>query len=188
MGGGNLVHALEYHAIDQSLKGQFVYSYWINLFSYIIQKRTGLNAEEYAAQQVFPQLGITDQDYKWDTNFEGEPHSGFGLHMTVEAMAKLGMLYLQNGKAGESVNVVGKDWIDKSTRGGEGHPFYGYLWYVVVPEQIYCASGFGGQKICVDKCNDRVLAVASDNYLGDFLGSPSAVIDLVHGLSFSEPI
>ena len=182
MGGGNLGHSLEYHAIDQSLNGRFEYNYWINLFSYIIHKRTGLNAEEYAAQQVFPHLGITDQDYKWDSNFDGEPQSGFGLHMTVEAMAKLGMLYLQNGKAGKSVNVVGKDWIDKSTRGGEGHPGYGYLWYVY-PEQGFCASGFGGQKICVYEYNDRVLAMASDYWF-----QSSAVIDLVHALSFSEPI
>lgn len=136
-------------------------------------------------QQVFPHLGITEQDYKWDTNFDGEPYSGFGLYMTIEAMAKLGMLYLQNGKASESINVVDEDWINRSTRGDEGHHFYGYLWRVTVPGQLYCATGFGGQYTCVDKYHDRVLAMASDK----LSLVPGAVFDLVKALSsFSEPI
>ena len=38
------------------------------------------------------------EDIAWMSDFQGRPFGGFGLYLTPRNMAKLGQLYLQNGK------------------------------------------------------------------------------------------
>lgn len=131
--------------------------------SSILKARTGLHADGYAERHLFGPLGITN--YRWIANDEGHPHTGGGLHLTSRDMMKFGQLFLQNG-VWEGEQVVPAEWVDLSTRRHYTFPQpagvvrktlgYGYLWWIWGPDpagsggqEIFAASGFGGQYIIV---------------------------------------
>ena len=157
--------SLTYHVLDPSLEGTYHYVPAANIFSYMIQERTGMTPEEFAVDQVFTRLGITKDDYNWHTNEEGLTLGLHGLYMTTHAYSKLGMLYLQGGMINENERLVEQSWIDRTFTVGDENadvPF-GYLWWID-GDSIYCSKGFGGQRMCINTANDRVIVVMSDNY------------------------
>jgi CubicO group peptidase (beta-lactamase class C family) len=64
--------------------------------SAIITKLTGERLVDYLRPRLFDPLGI-DQTY-WRQSSEGIDEGYTGLHVTTEAIAKLGQLHLQNGQ------------------------------------------------------------------------------------------
>ncbi|MEM8908384.1 MAG: hypothetical protein AAGD05_11105, partial [Bacteroidota bacterium] len=53
--------------------------------------------------------------YFWDKTLNGVPKAGWGLHMKMADMAKLGYLMLNHG-IWKGKQVVPKYWVDQSTR------------------------------------------------------------------------
>lgn len=86
------------------------------------------------------------------------------LHLTAREMAKLGYLYLSEGRW-DGRQLVPAAYVRDSRReqspGGPpaGAP-YGYLWWIG-PNGSYAASGFGGQGIQVSPRRDVVVAFAT---------------------------
>ena len=105
-GGQSFVDSLTHHLLDPSRSGNtFEYLLGGNILSYAIKERTRMTPEEFAQTQIFPLLGIQEQDYLWQKNREGVSFAWHGMFMTVWAMAKLGMLYLQHSTA-KAVRLV----------------------------------------------------------------------------------
>lgn len=133
-----------------------------------------MTPEEFANDRVFPMLGISAEDYQWQVNRDGMPYAWHGLFMTVHAMAKLGMLYLQYGRASMNDTIVNENFVLESTRGTDkdkGGYGYGYgLWSKEGDNKYparatrYCAQGLIHNLICVDENLKRVLAIPSDNF------------------------
>ncbi len=95
----------------------------------------------------------------------GGGHSGAGLFINTEDMARFGLLFLNNGRWKEE-QVLSESWIQKATTSSEPNVNYGYMWWLNkkgsrhwegLSESIYYAAGFGGNFIVVDKENDLVV-------------------------------
>ena len=140
------------------------------LMSSMLKNRTGLHADGYAEKYLFKPLDIS-RCY-WFKNREGHPHTGGGLNLLSQDMAKFGQLYLNNGEW-EGQQVVPAHWVEESVQkhvdlGGEesGVIGYGYLWWILSPdpdgpgkELIYAAMGFRAQYIFVVPEHDMVVVV-----------------------------
>ena len=83
------------------------------LISAMLKSRTGLHAAEYAERHLFAPLGI--KDYFWVGNLDGHTHAGGGLSLTARDTAKLGQLYLDGGRWGDT-QVVPEAWVRESCR------------------------------------------------------------------------
>jgi CubicO group peptidase (beta-lactamase class C family) len=62
-----------------------------HVLSAILQQTTGMNTRDFAEQELFKPLGISNVN--WDTDASGIPIGGWGLQLHHD-MAKLGYLYL----------------------------------------------------------------------------------------------
>lgn len=144
---------------------KFVYnSGATELLSYLIKKGTGKQAHEYASEQLFAPLGITDT--YWKTTPTGLADTEGGLYLAARDLAKLGYLYLHDGvwdgkrllpegwvKASTSPQVDTRPGVDRSRR-------YGYQWWVLPygkdGSYAYAALGYGGQRLIVVPEHDLI--------------------------------
>ena len=95
----------------------------------------------------------------------GGGHSGGGIFISTEDMARFGLLFLNNGEwNGE--RLLSSEWIEKATFPSQPNVNYGYLWWLNkkgdrhwdgLSESIYYAAGFGGNFIVIDEENDIVI-------------------------------
>ncbi len=130
------------------------------LLSSILKNSIGVHADVYAARKLFPLLEI--RSYRWYRNADGHPHTGGGLFLRPMDMAKLGLLYLQDGKW-NGVQVVPEAWVKESVtrqvsfKDASGFETgYGYLWWILKPDPrdpsgqpVYAAYGYMGQYVFV---------------------------------------
>ena len=141
-----------------------------NLLSFILQELTGQSMAEYLQPRLFDPLGIT-QPY-WIVTEDGANRGGGGLHLTPREMAKIGLLYLNDGQWGNR-QIVSREWVAQSTRphaSGDsflsgvniGHGPYGFHWWVadVAGRPAFAAQGYGGQLIYVVPDLDLVVVTA----------------------------
>ncbi len=89
----------------------------------------------------------------------GGGHSGAGLFISTEDMARFGMLFLNNGQWKDQ-RLISEGWIKKATAPSVPNVNYGYMWWLNqngprhwegVPEHVFYAAGFGGNFIVVDQ-------------------------------------
>ena len=95
----------------------------------------------------------------------GGGHSGAGIFINTEDMARFGLLFLNNGKW-NSQQLLSEAWISEATTPSAPNPNYGYMWWLNnkgdrhwegLSEDIYYAAGFGGNFIVIDKANNLVV-------------------------------
>jgi CubicO group peptidase (beta-lactamase class C family) len=148
------------------------------LISAMLKNRTGLHAAQYAKRHLFGPLGI--KTYFWFANAEGHSHAGGGLNLTARDTAKLGQLYLNNGRW-EDAQVVPEEWVRESCSmhvdlaGPDQSPSgYGYLWWIGAPDPrgdgrqyVSIARGRFGQFIFVAPEHDMVVVILSVPREGD---------------------
>jgi CubicO group peptidase (beta-lactamase class C family) len=78
----------------------------------VLHQATGGDLLDYARSRLFSPLGIVDVG--WDEVPPGIPRGDGGLMLTPRDMAKLGYLYLREGKW-DAQQIVAADWVKKST-------------------------------------------------------------------------
>jgi CubicO group peptidase (beta-lactamase class C family) len=136
-----------------------------HLLSAIIKNTTGMNAREFANQKLFKPLGIpaVETPY-WPADAEGFSYGGYGLYLRPVDLAKLALLYLQDGKW-EGKQILPAGWVADSTRQyvqkPEG-PGYGYLWTVYPESGRYSALGMAGQQIHVYPSKNLIVVVTAE--------------------------
>lgn len=81
------------------------------LLSTIIMKTTGSDTLEFANEHLFRPLGI--EDVKWEWNSEGQPVAWARMWLEPDDMAKIGLLYLQQGRW-DGEQVIPADWVRQS--------------------------------------------------------------------------
>lgn len=122
----------------------------------VLEKATGMPLADYARQHLVAPLGMAEPSYR--------PM----LHLRTIDMAKLGQLFLDEGRW-QGRQVLPAEFVKAATRpqaaGGPpvGMP-YGYLWWIVPPEaprRTFLASGYAGQMIWVHPSADLVVAMTS---------------------------
>lgn len=109
----------------------------------------------------------------------GGGHSGAGIFINAEDMARFGLLFLNDGKW-KNDQLISSSWIKKATTSSTPNPNYGYMWWLNkkgerhwegLSENIYYAAGFGGNFIVIDKENDLVVVTRwlEPNKIGEFM-------------------
>jgi hypothetical protein len=149
----------------------------IHLLSPILQQATGMSAMAFARQNLFEPLGISET--KWESDPQGY-YNGWGdLSLHRQDMAKIGLLFLQQGQW-EGEQIVSRDWVNEATAvqmttpDGSEDP-YGYGWWLSDDpgmEGVYRAAGRLGQNIIVLPRWDMILTTTGGGFEVEDIGEP----------------
>lgn len=155
-----------------------------DVLSGILTKVTGKSLFDFATEHLFTPLGMTvaskvvlhsaEEQMQfntatdisgWVVDQKGMNPGGWGLTLSTLDMAKIGQLCL-NGGAWEGRQIVSLEWLKESTREHsrweEMQILYGYLWWIIDPEEGACAAmGDGGNIIYFNKKKELVIAISS---------------------------
>jgi CubicO group peptidase (beta-lactamase class C family) len=134
----------------------------------IINVTTGMTPLAFADQYLFGPLGISRR--AWSADPQGINFGGSNLALTPRAMAKFGLLYLNNG-TWDGEQIVSSDWVNRSSHGpATGYPqtSYGYQWWIDDSDEWYSARGYNGQFIFVVPEHDVIVVFSSDNEDGPY--------------------
>lgn len=95
----------------------------------------------------------------------GGGHSGGGIFINTEDMARFGLLFSRNG-SWEGEQIISPELIQQALQSSPANPNYGYMWWLNkkgsnqwegLPEDIFYAAGFGGNYIVIDRAKDLVV-------------------------------
>jgi CubicO group peptidase (beta-lactamase class C family) len=142
-----------------------------NLIAIILRRAVGGNIAEFAKNELFAPLQI--DRYFWAVDKDGNLPGFSGLLLTARDMAKIGLLYLQQGRWRER-QVVSEAYVRDSTRKHIDGSMpglqagYGYLWWTRPTRDgspAYFASGWQSQLILNFPDRNLVMALASGSHL-----------------------
>lgn len=131
----------------------------MHILSAIIQQATGMTELEYAQQNLFTPLGITE--VHWEADPQGYSHGWGDLFLKPPDAAKLGFLFLNQGNW-NGKQIVPSEWVQDSTKAISKTPSdsYGYGWWV--SDDSYYAFGRGGQTIKVYPQYNAIVVITAD--------------------------
>lgn len=130
------------------------------MLSAILTKVTGKSVMEYMKERFFAPLGINH--IKWELCPMGIERGGWGLHISLEGMLKIGMFLANNGQF-RGKQLIPPSYIRKMKEervSQDADAFavgYGYqLWHL--PKGLYMLSGMYGQHVIIDEKNNLIVA------------------------------
>jgi CubicO group peptidase (beta-lactamase class C family) len=153
--------------------------------SAVLTRTTGTSALDMAREELFAPLGITH--VAWPTDGDGVSHGWGDLELEPRDMAKLGYLWLHNGRW-EDRQVIPADYLAQAlTRHINVQPGidYGYgMWLYPGHSPVdFEANGTGGQRITVVPSLDMVEVTTGSDL------DANAVAQLIAGAAKSnEPL
>lgn len=104
------------------------------VISTILDRYTEEGLMAFAQTNLFQPLGISE--LKWDSTSKGIPKAGWGLHLKIQDMAKLGYLLLHKGKW-EDAQIVPEEWVARLSRNYlEANENYDYGYQVWIPKNV----------------------------------------------------
>ena len=176
----------------QAIGEQFHYStLGVHLLSNIIKVATGMDMKTFATKYLFEPLGIREvpianvydrksqeEFYKarnnrgWVKDPSGNYTAGWGLSMTTDDFAKIGVMVLNKGEY-KGQQIVSEEYINAML--AEHEEGYGYLWWIYPKDTTikiirkeystgkydsYCANGVGGSLVAVIPELNAVISMA----------------------------
>ena len=132
----------------------------------ILREKRQIGLTEYLAERILSPLGI--KNYLFEIGPEGIEKGGWGLYMSAESWAKLGILMLNNGIWGGR-RILSKKWVAESTSmqittpEGTGDYNYGYHLWVSRKSGNFLFNGMLGQNVWVCPKNNIVVSINSGN-------------------------
>jgi CubicO group peptidase (beta-lactamase class C family) len=140
------------------------------LLGYLLENAYGKSGDQIAKEKLFDPLGI--DSFEFHSNTSGMLAYASGLRLTARDMAKIGMLYVNNGMwRGEQ--IIPADWVEASLKPyleSSFTPGYGYQWWIMRFDSedgslwVPTAIGNGGQRIFIVQPYDMVVVVTAGNY------------------------
>ena len=137
------------------------------LLAGVIRNVSGMHADKFADKYLFGPLGI-DRNEWWRTK-TGLPQTHAGLRLRPRDMAKIGQLYLNNGRW-KGLQILPASWVEESIKPHFVNDRYGYAWWLdrfpfhEGSVKSYVAEGNGGQFIFVIPDLDLVVVFTGGNY------------------------
>jgi CubicO group peptidase (beta-lactamase class C family) len=156
------------------------------LLGEIIKKATGLRMDKFAAKYLFENLGI--ENYKWELIDTDIVNAWGMLEIRPRDLAKLGYLFINNGKW-KNKQIVSKEWLLNSstkhidvpiTDEAWGKLSYGYQWFLKTTEinnkiiSYFFRPGVGTQCLAVFPEYNVVLVMT-----GGYWPSDGPVIEII---------
>lgn len=160
----------------------------LHILSGILFRAAKMKTVDFANEFLFKPLGIaehknyyaksaeehvrftvekTPKENIWFADREGLGTPGYGLCLSAEDMAKIGLLCLNKGSF-DNKQIVSSEWIEEMTKpkAVESKYFrgmdYGYLWWIIDRgKKIYAAIGNSGNVIYINPEKNIVISVAS---------------------------
>jgi CubicO group peptidase (beta-lactamase class C family) len=139
------------------------------ILAWVLERAVGQPISAYAAQALWQPLGMQD-DAIWSLDQSGVELGFCCLNMTLRDYAKLGQLYLQQGRWRDE-QLLPENWVQQATRRPEpwlaaGHGFpergYGYhVWVPKDPDEEYFFNGVWGQTVWISEKHQVVIAKTS---------------------------
>jgi CubicO group peptidase (beta-lactamase class C family) len=145
----------------------------------VLSEATGMPTSEYAEEQLFGPLGMSDSTLTSDSSGEST-NVFFGLQTTCLDLARFGRLYLEGG-AVDGRRILPRSYVEASVgrSGSSLNAAYGFLWWLNrpgllrgpadpvdsggqpvsprsgqlapgAPDDVFSAQGLGGQTLLVD--------------------------------------
>lgn len=157
-----------FDAVSIKKAGKIFYYDSMNSFmlSAIVKKKTGMNMMDYLKSRLWEPLGITD--VYWELTPDGIEKGGWGLYLTVEDAAKLGQLFLNDGKWNGEV-VIPSEIIDAMLREKVDVPAwmgdydYGRHIWVGRHDNTFLFNGIFSQNILGFRNKDMLIVVNCGN-------------------------
>jgi len=125
---------------------------------------TGTRVDAWTEEKLFKPLGI--KNYFWKKSPDNEVDTEGGLYLSADDLARIGYLFLHDGKWGDK-QIVSEHWVKQSTAPVVSDIYpenetpdqgYGYQWWVPsVKPFIYACNGYGGQFLMVAPEYDLVV-------------------------------
>jgi len=147
------------------------------LLSDILQRATGQAVDEFARRYLFEFIGI--DNWRWSIGKNDVINTAHGLSMTRRDMARLGVLYLNDGRW-QGEQIVPEDWVKLSTSlktrdNADYFPYaYAYQWWrmqdaeptaaMLATNDMYTAIGLHGQFVLVIPHLDMVVVSTAENF------------------------
>ncbi|HHV60028.1 MAG TPA: serine hydrolase [Clostridiaceae bacterium] len=136
-----------------------------HLLSGVLSRASGMSTLELAQKYLFKPLNINS--VYWENDPKGFHFGGSNLFMLPVDLAKIGLLVLNGGMAGNN-RIISAEWINesmsKASIAEDGYS-YGYCWRIgnIKSEktgrnyQAYSGSGAGGQRLYIIPSLDIVM-------------------------------
>lgn len=144
-----------------------------HLISAAIQQATGITTADFARQNLFEPLGITD--VTWVTDPQGISEGSGGMALSAHDLAKLGYLVL-NGGEWDGQQIVSPEWLETvlMPRFSAASAETGYLWFtdecgVRDQHPCYFTPNAGTHLVIVP---DLDLIAVATGYYEDFINMP----------------
>lgn len=182
------IAALDFLGGRHGMTGEFQYTtLGIHILTGIIAIVSGMTTVDFANKYLFEPLSIvprkiyvapdaeahkaftvgkTPKGNIWFSDDKGVGAAGYGLCLSANEMAKIGLLCLRKGTINNSC-IVSEKWLEESTtvRLHCGEKFcnmkYGYLWWIIDEnEGSYAAIGNSGNVIYINPQRELVVAVS----------------------------
>lgn len=132
------------------------------LLASAVERVTGRQLADIAAQRLFTPLGI--EDWYWEANVDGTTLGAVALFLRPRDLAKLGQLALQNG-VWNGTQLVPAPWLAEATAphtaSSEPRFPYGYYWWVVPELGAFTALGHGGNFALVVPAQQLLVVLTS---------------------------
>jgi len=148
------------------------------LLAGIIQKVSGKNICQFAEENLFRPMGITNKEWV-DLTIKKIPAAASGLRLTSRGLLKLGILYKDNGVF-NSARIVDSNWVKASfsdhiqrpdltalnlENGAYGYQFWTYRFNIKNKTiSVIEAKGNGGQSVFICKELNLVVVITAGNY------------------------
>ncbi|GAB3280912.1 serine hydrolase domain-containing protein [Kineosporia babensis] len=179
---GNIMRGFLRLPPDQEPGTVFAYNQPCSMaLAQIVQRTSGQGLLEYLRPRLFEPLGVHDDALGWIKDEQGREIGFSGFHAPTEVLAKLGLLYLQDG-VWEGRRVLPEGWVALATREhisnadpDEDKPDWtlGYGFQFWRSRHGYRADGAFGQLIMVLPKQDAVVTITSQS------PEQQALVDLV---------
>jgi CubicO group peptidase (beta-lactamase class C family) len=134
----------------------------------VLARATGRTITDYMQTKLYQPMGM-EQDGYWIIDGHDVEMALGGLNLTLRDFAKLGSLYLNNGRSGGR-QIVPTAWVDASLTPDAPHLMpgdnfgYGYQWWIPAGQQgEFMAQGVYNQYIYVNRATRTVIVKFSAN-------------------------
>lgn len=134
------------------------------LLGKLVSLSTGMRVDQWTEEKLFTPLGI--KNYFWKPTPDNEIDTEGGLYLSAQDLARIGYLFLHNGKWGDR-QIVSEKWVAQSIKPtvADINPTntttdsgYGYQWWVPSMKPfIFACNGYGGQFLMVAPEYDLVV-------------------------------
>ncbi len=144
--------------------------YYNSMNSYIlatvVRELSGRTVMDYVAERIFAPLGITN--YFWEIGPENVEKGGWGLYLSAESWAKLGLMFMSGGVY-QGKRILSEEWVRAS---GHAHSEtsvlnvgfdYGYQMWVDEESEQLLFNGMLGQNVWMCPKNNIIAVMQSGN-------------------------